>query len=220
MKQIQYTPMFEMVLDSLRDSIISGVWRPGELLSHEQIAARLNVSRMPVREAVRLLEQEGFVSVRRNVGVEVLPLSWDDFEEIYLMRQALESLAGRLATPNLRDADLDRLRGLLDQMERVLDVAASQPGQTLVLTREFHSTIYRPCGRPRLLKSIDTLRNHSARYRAFVVQLPGRAKSLLSEHTRIYEACLQRDEDAVADAIHVHFQQALDIARHEKEMLP
>lgn len=215
MKQLKYTPMFEMALEALRDYIIDGAWKPGEVLSHEDIASRLNVSRMPVREAVRLLEQEGFVTVRRNVGVEVLPLSWNDFEEVYQMRQALEALAGRLATPHLTASDHRHLGSLIKRLEEALE-KGYEPSATLKLTQEFHTATYRPAGKARLLKTIDTLRYHSARYRAFVVKLPGHSGTLLAEHQRIYEACLRRDGDAVAEAISTHFQHALDIAGAEK----
>lgn len=216
MKQIQYTPMFEMVLDTLRDSVVTGAWKPGELLSHEDLAGRLNVSRMPVREAVRLLEQEGFVTIRRNVGVEVNPLSWEDFEEIYLMRQALESLAGRLAATRFDDGDIDDLKALTKKLEASLVHDKQNVSATLKLTQQFHTAVYRPAGKAKLLKTIDTLRHHSTRYRAFVVQLPGRGRQLYSEHLKIYEACERRDPVAVAQALSDHFEQALKLARAEK----
>ncbi|HEX7021441.1 MAG TPA: GntR family transcriptional regulator [Trueperaceae bacterium] len=219
MKQITFTPMFEMVLDSIRQAITSGAWQAGELLSHEELANRLQVSRMPVREAVRLLEQEGFVTIRRNVGIEVLPLSWDDFEEIYLMRQALESLAGRLAAPLLGDADLAYMNELLEGMAVLLDEGAHETSATLKLTQQFHSTLYAPCGKKKLLKTIDTLRHHSTRYRAFVVQLPGREQELLKEHSGIYQACLSHDPDEVASRLHEHFGKALALAAAQKDVL-
>lgn len=219
MKQIQYTPMFEMVLDALRESVINGSWKPGERLSHEELASRLQVSRMPVREAVRLLEQEGFVAVRRNVGIDVLPLSWEDFEEIYLMRQSLESLAGRLATPHFTDADLSRLRDLISALEVSLTSEKQDVLATLKLTQSFHSTIYAPSRKSKLLKTIDTLRHHSARYRAFVVKLPGRGRQLFAEHEKIYDACTRRDPDGVAQTLTDHFEQALQLARAQKERL-
>jgi DNA-binding GntR family transcriptional regulator len=136
----------ETLVETLRDEIVQGDHTPGQYLRLEEIAARFDVSTMPVREALRDLEAEGLVTSFPHRGAMVTRLSPDELEDIYDMRVVLEEMATRLAVPFLTESTLAELTSLVEQMDEHLgDVA------TLVrLNHQFHLTLYEASGRGHL----------------------------------------------------------------------
>lgn len=118
---------------SLRDGILAGDYPPGTRIRQEDIAARFGASRVPVREALRILEHEGLVTLVANTGAWVATLTLAECEEIYRMRERLEPLLLRYAAPALGSDDLDRLDALAREMAETDDL-----DRLLELDREFH----------------------------------------------------------------------------------
>lgn len=210
-RTIGYKPMFDLVLERLRSEILSNHLEPGSIVYQEDLARQLGVSRMPVREALRVLAREGLVEIKRNVGVRISPLSFHDLEEVYLMRQALEEVAAGLAAPHMTDDDLTTLVALLHQM--TVKTQSRNASAVLDLNTQFHRSIYRVAKRPRLERAIDELRDHSQRYRRLVVALPHRIEEVLEEHRAIYEACRARDGEGAARAVREHYDHTLKAVR-------
>ncbi|MBV9227742.1 MAG: GntR family transcriptional regulator [Chloroflexi bacterium] len=199
--QHQGTP--EMVANILREAILRGIFQGGQQLRQEEIAAQLGVSRIPVREALRQLEQEGLVVYRLNRGAIVSELSAAEVQEIYEMRSALESTALRIALPHLTTSDFQRAATILDITDRETDV--SRWGE---LNREFHTILYTPAQRPRLLSVISALHRNVDRYlRMEMVVLHYKERSQ-QEHRRILEACQQRDAAAAITLLTQHIEAA------------
>jgi DNA-binding GntR family transcriptional regulator len=113
-------PLREAVRDTLRTRIFEGHYVPGTRLVERDLAAEFNVSRLPVREALRMLRQEGLVSDRGARGAEVSTLSPKDVEDLFDVRQSLEVLACRLAAARATQTDLSALEALLDEADRCL----------------------------------------------------------------------------------------------------
>lgn len=180
------------IVDALRADIISGALPAGSELRQQQLAARFGVSRMPVREALRCLEAEGLVVLAPNKGATVAPLSIADLREVYEMRIAAETLALRLALPELSNAQIERAAAIQSTMESapVADFGTLNAG--------FHTALYQPCSRPRLLSHIGVLSNAADRYLRVTVASLDYAEKSHREHHRLLEACLRRDE---ADAV-------------------
>jgi len=115
----EYRTLQNIVTDNLRSAILSGQLGPGDRLQHDDIARQFGVSRMPVREALRVLHSEGLVELRPHRGAVVVDLRPEDVAEIFEIRAMLEAQAAELAAPNLTDATIERMRGLLAEMGRV-----------------------------------------------------------------------------------------------------
>jgi DNA-binding GntR family transcriptional regulator len=147
----------EQILESLRNEILSGRLAPGEPLRQDEIARSLGVSHVPVRETFVKLQAEGLVEIRPRRGAVVTQLSAAEIEELNEMRAALECLALRKAIPNITDADVREAARLLDLIDREQHRWAEH-------NAAFHSIIYRPAARPRLLGQILALQRNVARY--------------------------------------------------------
>ncbi|WP_282608749.1 GntR family transcriptional regulator [Pelagibius sp. Alg239-R121] len=180
------------ILQTLREDIISGRLTAGSLLRQQLLAERFGVSRMPVREALYRLEAEGFIAFTPNKGATVAPVSAEDVREIYEMRSAAETLALRLALPELTNAQIGRAEDLQAEME------TAPVGEFGKLNAAFHQTLYQPCARPRLLAHVENLSNAADRYLRVAIGTLDYAEKSHREHRTLLEACRRRDE---ADAV-------------------
>lgn len=195
--------MKNALVETLRDQIIRGDLVPGQHLRLEEIAARFDVSTMPVREALRDLEAEGLVTIFPHRSAVVTQLSADDLQDIYDIRATLEEMATRLAVPLVTEATLTELTSYVEQMDNHLgDVV------TLVkLNHQFHSTLYAASGRSHLCELTRMLRYRTQHYlHAFIVEL-GRMPQAQGEHRAVLEACKHGDAEQAATIIHDHVAQ-------------
>ncbi|MCA9880933.1 MAG: GntR family transcriptional regulator [Thermomicrobiales bacterium] len=153
-------PLSELATRYLRAAILDGRLRPGTRLRQEAIARELGASRIPVREALRTLENEGLVSLTPRSGARVARLDYAEHAELYRIREELEPLALVESTPRLSDEALAHLRELKAQIERSRD-----PGVWLVLDRQFHLASYAAAAMPYLLRMIEGFWNTTQQYR-------------------------------------------------------
>lgn len=201
----------ERIAAALRADIVSGAVQPGTALRQELLADRYAASRMPVRDALRILSQEGFVDLVPNRGARVAELDPAGFREICEMRVALETLAMRRAIPELADSRIDRAARVQDEAER------SGIARFGALNALFHATLYEPCGRPRLLAQIAALHVLADRYmRIAAVELDYLARSH-AEHRALIAACRRRDAAEAVGLVELHISGACDelVARLE-----
>lgn len=154
----------EAVLEELRRSIVRGVLPPGAHIRPDELAGRLATSRVPVREALKILEGEGLVLSRPHRGYFVADLSYAELEEIYRIRDLLEREAVRKAVPRMTDADIDAIQDACEAVERA--AAAAGIIQMAEANRAFHFGIYQLSKMPRLLRMIRLLWDSSDAYRA------------------------------------------------------
>jgi DNA-binding GntR family transcriptional regulator len=195
----------EGLVETLRDEIVQGDHAPGQYLRLEEIAARFDVSTMPVREALHDLEAEGLVTSFPHRGAMVTRLSPDELEDIYDMRAVLEEMATRLAVPFLTESTLAELTSLVEQMDGHLgDVA------TLVrLNHQFHLTLYAASGRRHLCEINRNLRYRSQHYLHYFLteseqdHIPPTQR----EHRAILEACKRGDAEQAAALMREHVAQ-------------
>lgn len=198
----------ELVLSSLRDAVLAGVFQPGARLRQEELAEIFNTSRIPVREALRALEYEGLVRSEPHRGFTVTRLDADEVEEVYDLRILLESHAVRLALPLLTDEDLDELEQLFAKVR-----AADTPDEGLAAREAFYTRLYSVTGRPRLVGLIIRLRQEVAR----ALRWPTIQHSP-SIHEQFFEAVRTGDaERAVAQLAGHYHRVAMLIRRHLRE---
>jgi DNA-binding GntR family transcriptional regulator len=195
----------EALVETLRDEIIRGDFVPGQYLRLEEIAARFDVSTMPVREALRDLEAEGLVTIFPHRGAIVTQLSADELQDIYDIRATLEEMATRLAVPLLTKADLTELTSLVEQMEDHLSDVVS----VVRLNHQFHLTLYAASGRTHLCELNRMLRYRVQHYlHVFIVESElGHSSRTQGEHRAILEACKRGDAEQAAALMREHVAQ-------------
>lgn len=184
----------------MRAEIIQGNFIPGQPLRLEEIAARYDVSTMPVREALRDLEVEGLVTIFPHRGATVTRLSADELLDIYEVRATLEAMATRLAVPHLTDATLKQMQSHVKQMDNHIGELV-----TLVkLNHNFHSTLYAASGRDHLCDLVQLLRYRTQHYlHAFISHLGGMPKAQ-TEHKSIVKACKRGEADQAGTIVFDH----------------
>ncbi len=181
----------DVVLRSLRSDILAGDLRPGDQIVQEALAERYGVSRVPVREALRILESEGQVEYFPHRGYFVAQLSIDDLQEVYLLRSLLEAMAIQAAVPHLTDDDISDIADLADAVTE-----AAQDVDVIAMTtanRRFHFAIFDGCGMPRLVRLLNQLWDATDAYRALYFQQQASRVRVESEHGRMVAALRARD---------------------------
>ncbi|WP_245413310.1 GntR family transcriptional regulator [Arthrobacter celericrescens] len=185
-------PLREAVRDTLRSRIFEGHYAPGTRLVERDLAAEFNVSRLPIREALRMLRQEGLIRDRASRGSEVAGLSAKDVEDLFDVRESLEVLACRLAASRATEEDLKRLSGLLDDAERFL-----AKGSILEAHRansEFHDAITAIANNNFLRSALEPLQGRMHWLFRHVSDLP----ELIQEHRELYAAIASGDPERAA----------------------
>ena len=189
----------QAVADAVRARIISGGLSAGVRIDQDALAAEFSVSRMPVREALRQLGAEGFVTIVPHRGAIVTALSPAEIEEIYEIRAALEGVAARRASLALTP---DELRGLGRTLAAMRD--EGQIDRWVALNAEFHDAINQTSERPRLLELIQRFREQSQPYIRLYVQHLHRSAQARTEHRAILDALSERDADRAEAAVREH----------------
>ncbi|MGW1726422.1 GntR family transcriptional regulator [Streptomyces sp. NPDC002306] len=182
----------QRIVGILREEILAGELTPGTWLRQDELAERLGTSRIPVREALRILESEGLAESFPNRGSRVPVLSLEDVNTYYRMRERLEPLTLAESLPHLTDHHLARLEHIQDEIENQSDV-----NRFLLLDRDFHMATYAGCPSGHLLAMTERLWNSTQHYRrAFMVLTdPDRATIVNAEHRLILDAVRRRDPE-------------------------
>jgi DNA-binding GntR family transcriptional regulator len=201
-----HRPLRDIVCDAIREQIIGGQHRPGTRLVEDHLAQELGVSRSPVREALRVLEVEGYVDMIPRKGVVVATLSMDEAAEIFEVRIALESLAARLAARKATDATALRLDAILTDAERAhirRDVGTLARRNT-----EFHGLVLDLAGNGYLRDVMIPLRGRMQWIFSQTAE-GDRGSHSLSEHRELARAIADHDEEraALSAASHVRAAQ-------------
>lgn len=201
--QAQTTSTPDLVAQTLREAILSGLFAAGQPLRQDSIAASLGLSKIPVREALRRLEAEGLVLLHLNRGAVVAPLSPAEAQEIAEIRIALETLALRLALPNYTPRDLRLAAGILDDLDIESDIA-----RWGTLNRDFHQLLYAPAQRPQLLGLIITQHRRFDRFMRIVLASMRHQAASQAEHRALLAACAQRDQATAIALLEQHIATA------------
>ena len=195
------------VADKLRDQIIRGEIPEGAQLRQDAIAAQYQVSRIPVREALRQLDAEGLIAIVPNRGAVVPTLSPDDIEELFSIRALLEPEVLMLSIPRLTQEDFAEaqaiLRTYVSELRR--DDHVSAWGR---LNWQFHSTLYSRANQPRFMAIIRNVNNSGERYTRLQLYLTHGIRRANEEHHQILELCRERDVAAACKLLRQHIEYA------------
>jgi DNA-binding GntR family transcriptional regulator len=195
----------------LRRAIAEGELRPGDRVGQEAVAARIGVSLIPVREALRILESEGLVSYVPRKGYAVTALDLADLEEIYRLRALVERDAVERGVPHATPADADEL----DQASAACRAAADAGdiAAELAANRSLHFRLYGLAGSDRQLRLIRMLWDSTEAYRALYYTTPGGEAEADAAHEAIIAAVRERDAPACVAALDAHRERALAVLR-------
>ena len=199
---ITYGNIQDAVADGIRDMILRGHLKPGDRLRQDELANTFGVSTMPIREALRQLQAEGLVAFRPRRGATVASLSVSECEEIYFIREALEALACRWVAEDFDRIPLDRLKLLLQEIEAV-EANQDDANRRVQLVREFFFTVFEASEKEHLLRILSNLWDLSQQYCLYFYSLPELVPQRLANYHRIYQACHDRDPEALLDAFRV-----------------
>ena len=197
-----YLPLRDIVFNTLRDAIINGDLEPGERLIEISLADTLGVSRTPVREAIRELENEGLVVMTPRKGAEVAKISRDDLTDVLEVRRVLEILAMELACEKITEEELIHLEENLNDFDTCIN--SGSPSELSSMDENFHEIIYNATGNKRLIQILNNLRKQMYRYRFVYIKGISHRKTLHSEHLKILNALKIRDKEASVAAILEH----------------
>jgi DNA-binding GntR family transcriptional regulator len=204
-RRLENRTLREQVLDRLREDILSGELDAGTVLGEAALAESFGVSRGPIREALSRLASEGLVTLVPRRGAEVTRLTRDEFLDAYQVREALETLAIRLAVPRLGEADLAMLRSLHEEM--VEHAKRAEVHAFFEANARFHQVFVEASGNRKLEEFYRLLIGQMGRYLARSLALRGTVERSVSEHLAILEAVEAGDaelaERLLADHIEV-----------------
>ena len=202
----------DRLTDIVRDIILSGEISPSLAIRQDALAARLKVSKIPLREALARLEQDGLVVSHPNRGYFVTPLSADEAEEVYELRLRIEPDAAAQACLAATPAEQNAAREALDRLGR--DAAAQKP-TVGALNRAFHLALVAPGSRPITARMVMRLHVIADRYVRKHLEPLGRHIRAETEHEEILAAWLERRSDKVAKLIRQHIAHTLEDLRRE-----
>ena len=206
-----YLPLRDVVFQTLRTAILKGDLKPGERLMELQLASKLGVSRTPIREAIRMLEQEGLARTIPRKGAEVAGMTEKDMEDVLQIRCVLEELAARLSCQNITDEEMRELKIAMVAFEE-----KTREGNVVELAKAdvtFHDIIYRAADNPKLLVLLNNLREQMYRYRTEYMKDDRIHPVLIREHKEMVKALERRDQELVAREVRQHLKNQEEVMK-------
>lgn len=216
--ELSFMTKTDALYGAIKAAILSGEVSPDSRLGISDLAEHYGVSEIPVREALRKLETQGLVTMIPHAGARVTKLSLPSLEEVMLIRGTLEALAASRAATSIDCDQIERVRGLNDQMKQV---ASDSPYEFGEMNKRFHLAIYEACPLKRLVQLIRDLwvLADSQHMRAVFAYAPDRMKIACQEHVAIIAALDRRDDQLVERLMRMHKQGALDAMRKQVQRM-
>lgn len=211
----RYSPRTRLLIEKLRDAVVSGKHAPGELLAEPQLAASMKVDPVTLREALRVLETEGFVTFRSDNEVIVSKPSREEIEDYYTIAGALEGLAARLAVERARPGEVERLRELHQGLKEACqkrDVVRYYNANG-----EFHRMIADIARNERLYRLIEQLRQELQKTLTLSLRVPQRLDYSMREHDQILDAFVKKNPELAAVAMARHLNNQMEMLKNAGE---
>jgi GntR family transcriptional regulator, rspAB operon transcriptional repressor len=195
-------PMRDQIYPLIRDLILAGAIKPGDAIDEKAIALQLNISRTPVREAVKKLSDEHLVDVVAQSGTRAARIDAKEIEQAYLIRRALEMESASQAAPHMHESHAESLNDILGLHERALE--QHKFPKAIALDDAFHKHIAQIAELPRLWHMIEISKAHLDRCRHMSLPRAGEAAATLEQHRAIIRALNTKNSDVAREAMRAH----------------
>lgn len=205
MREFKSTSLADQVFDKLENDIIQGVFTKGEILTELKLVELMGVSRTPIREALRRLEQERLIA-DSGKGSVVLGITEDDLLDIMNIRQRIEGLAAYYATINMTEAGREELTHIVDLQEFYFNKGDAD--RLRQVDDEFHDAICVLSGRTVLMDTLLPLHRKTRRYRRAALEDRSRTQHTMKEHRQMYEAIVSGDAELAMELTTKHIENA------------
>jgi DNA-binding GntR family transcriptional regulator len=205
-----------LVADRLREMITRGSLAPGERLKEADLAESMAVSRGPIREAISILEREGLIESQRHRGARVITLTFDDIEEVYSLRLAVERLAMERCATRMNDAVLAAMDDAIARMKALTD----GDDDHVALDLEFHDLVYRAADHVRLQRTWSLLRSQVAMFLNARLDREHFRATAWSEHAELRDALASGDPKVAVAAVERHIGWTLRRIRESRGAEP
>lgn len=199
-----YKPLREVVCEVLRAAIQTGALPPGERLMEIPLAEELGVSRTPIREAIRKLEQEGFVVMMPRRGTYVADITLKDITQVFEIRSALEELAAGLAAERITSDEIEELERQLVSINECMETNTLD--HVVEADIAFHEVLYNASRNQRLADIIHNLRTQIFRFRSVSMNQPGRLSKTWEEHRQLVEALADHNPQQARRIARIHME--------------
>jgi GntR family transcriptional regulator, rspAB operon transcriptional repressor len=211
-------PMRDQIYPLIRDLILTGAIRPGDSIDEKAIANELNISRTPVREAVKKLSDEHLVDVVAQSGTRAARINAHEIEQAYLIRRSLEMESAYHAASRMNEGHVETLQDILEQHER----AAGQRRFVKAISMDdaFHRSIAMIAELPRLWHTVEISKAHLDRCRHMLIPRTGEVELTLQHHRAIIRALNSRNPETARDAMRDHLDisyQKIAVLMQEQE---
>ena len=210
-KTVDSTNLRDQTYDIIKNMIILREIEPGKKINEEHIAKEIQVSRTPIREALCRLENEGIVKIIPRRGAFVSDLTETNVREVLLIREVLEGLVARLATENMDQKALERLRNALEKVSAIPE----KDRELINYTRsevDFHSLLLNACGNQMLKNMMEIVNSHLQIIRLRTVVIPERAQKTVKEHQQILKAIENEDAASAEELMREHVRSVREVA--------
>ncbi len=197
-------PLRDRIASSIRNAIIQGRLKPGSRLTEQELVSILGVSRTPLREALLLLDSEGFINVLPRRGAIVSEISLSDVEEIYGAKGILEAAAAKLACDKISMETIEKLSAITDEMETIANDKKKDDRTLLNLNAEFHQLLSNAGGNKKISQFIKNLRGQTLRYNYIYLSLKSRIDSSILDHRKIVDALKEKNKTTIEQLIIDH----------------
>ena len=206
---IVYKTRTQLVVETLREKILSGEIKAGQPLRQAALAEELNVSRIPVREALLQLEAEGLVAFEPHKGATATELNASQVDELFELRAMLEGDLLAASIPNLSEEDLEHATQLLGKLDKALgkENAANTWSE---LNSDYHNCLYSGADRPQTQDLVNTLNKNADRYIRMHLLWAGGISKAESEHNEILRLCKMRDVEGATTILKQHILSSRD----------
>lgn len=200
--------MRDIVFHKLREAILQGQLSPGERLMELRLASQLGVSRTPIREAIRMLENEGLAITVPRKGAQVAGMTEKDMEDVLEVREVLDELAGQTACDKITARQLAELENTMKKFEA--SVCQGDLNKIADYDVEFHDIIYEATDNPKLVAVLNNLREQIYRYRIEYLKDEHNYPALIHEHREILTALKHKDKESVKDMMRKHIRHQVE----------
>ena len=215
-QQMQAANLTAKVYKKIRKEILRGTYKPGESLTELALTKSMEVSRTPVREALRQLEMEGLVELRPNRGAVVIGINGQDIEDIYAVRKALEIMAVEWAVSRISDEQIQALQEQSELME--FYTTKKDSDKVLELNSAYHDIIYDAAGSRFMAQILRSYKEYIEQTRKVILYEQAYLEEILKEHKAVLAAIKARDVDGAKKAMAEHLEMSQRRAKLQYNM--